>query len=203
MRQIKLKPVSNTTTKRINALPLHDNYIALDWSNIKMDIARIAIKRPDKVKVMNTYSDIKELKNYLKNQHGSKIFTIEESTPAHCLNVELLYYVDKIVICDPYKNKLLCSGPKNDLIDAKKLCSLLKSGLLTEVYYSTEESCQLRKYVSAYEDLVKMGIRLQNQRSAFLAQIGKAKKTKERNFDAASNFILNNVDESSLKRYIH
>lgn len=108
----------------------------------------------------------------------------------------MLDYADRIIICDPYQNKLLSNGPKNDPIDAKKLCSLLKAGMIKEVYHSTDEIYQLRKYVSAYEDLIKMGVRLKNQRSGFLAQVGKSKKTKERNFDSASNFILRNIDAS-------
>lgn len=196
MRQKSLKSISNTTTERLDILPIYDHYIALDWSKTAMSIARISNKRPDKIKVIDGYSDLKELKQYLMNQHGRKILTIEESTPAQWLYVELLEYVDRIIICDPFKNKLLSDGPKNDPIDAKKLCNLLKAGMLTEVYHTTEDLYQLRKYVSGYEDLIKMGVRLKNQRSGFLAQIGKAKKTKERDFDTASNFILENIDKS-------
>lgn len=195
MQQIKTKSVSNSTTERLNILPSYDNYIALDWSKAKMSIARISNKRPDKIKVIDTQSDLKELKQYLMNLQGDNILTFEESTSAQWLYVELLDRVDRIIICDPFKNKLLSDGPKNDPIDAKKLCSLLKAGLLTEVYHTTDNLYQLRKYVSAYEDIVKMGVRLKNQRSGFLAQIGKTKKTKERNFDKASDFIIEKLDK--------
>src|SRR3990172_7093908 len=63
-----------------------------------------------------------------------KILTIEETTGSHWLYVELLESVDKILICDPYRNSLLKEGAKNDKIDARKLCLLLRSGLLKEVY---------------------------------------------------------------------
>jgi len=208
MNQVTLKSGSNppasrlciwragSSTERLEFLPCYDHYIALDWSKTNMSIARISNKRPGKIKIIDTCSDIKELKHYLNNQEGSKVLTIEESTPAHWLYVELRDYVDRIIICDPYRNKLLSDGPKNDPIDAKKLCSLLKSGMIKEVYHTTDELYQLRKYVSAYEDLIKMGVRLKNQRSGFLAQIGKPKKTSERNFDSTSNFILKNIDAS-------
>lgn len=196
MKKVTLKLGTNIITERLNSLPLYDHYIALDWSKINMSIARISNKRPDKIKVIDTCSDIKELKHYLKNQEGSKVLTIEESTPAHWLYVGLQDYVDRIIICDPYHNKLLSNGPKNDPIDAKKLCGLLKAGMLKEVYHTTDEIYLLRKYVSAYEDLIRMGVRLKNQRSGFLAQIGRSKKTLDRNFDTASNFILKNIDTS-------
>jgi hypothetical protein len=170
MKKVTLKLGTNIITERLNSLPLYDHYIALDWSKINMSIARISNKRPDKIKVIDTCSDIKELKHYLKNQEGSKVLTIEESTPAHWLYVGLQDYVDRIIICDPYHNKLLS--------------------------HTTDEIYLLRKYVSAYEDLIRMGVRLKNQRSGFLAQIGRSKKTPDRNFDTASNFILKNIDTS-------
>lgn len=67
MRQISLKSVTKTITESLKTLPLYDHYIAVDWSNTNMSIARISNKRPDKIKVIDTCSDIKELKYYLKN----------------------------------------------------------------------------------------------------------------------------------------
>ncbi|MCI0565053.1 MAG: transposase, partial [Nitrososphaera sp.] len=72
----------------------------------------------------------------------------------------------RIIICDPVRNRLLSEGPKTDKIDARKLCLLLRSGLLKEVYHTLEQDYHLRKLVSAYEDVVKMGVRLLNQRAA-------------------------------------
>jgi hypothetical protein len=97
---------------------------------------------------------------------GKKILTIEETTSSHWLYVEFLDCVDKILICDPYRNTLLSEGAKNDKIDAGKLCLLLRSGLLKEVYHSLNEDYKIRKLVSAYEDLVKAGVRVKNQKSA-------------------------------------
>jgi hypothetical protein len=85
---------------------------------------------------------------------------IEESTSSQWLYVELLDSVDRIIICDPYRNSLLAEGPKNDKIDARKLCLLLRSGLLKEVYHSLNEDYKIRKLVSAYEALVKSGVRV-------------------------------------------
>ncbi|MEI6580522.1 MAG: transposase, partial [Eubacteriales bacterium] len=141
------------------------------------------------------------LKLYLKELKGKRIImTIEETTTSHWLYVELHDLVERIVICDPYRNKLLSDGPKTDPIDARKLSQLLISGLVKEVYHTTDELYELRKYVSAYEDLIKMGVRLKNQRSAFLKQVGKNKKTKAEVINPASKFVLKSI-EASIDNY--
>ena len=38
--------------------------------------------------------------------------------------------LDRIVICDPYRNRLLSEGPKTDKIDANKLYLPVSAGLL-------------------------------------------------------------------------
>ncbi|MFC1533095.1 hypothetical protein ACFL7M_07010 [Thermodesulfobacteriota bacterium] len=52
-------------------------------------------------------------------------------------------YADRILICDPNRNKLLNEGPKTDKIDATKLVQLLKARLMEEVYQSTDVLCML------------------------------------------------------------
>jgi transposase len=111
-------------------------------------------------------ADVRVLKEYLSSLHGRPIITFEETTTAHWLYLELVDSVDRIVICDPCQNRLLCHGPKTDKIDAVKLCQLLRSGLLKEVYHSSHVLYELRCLVSAYEDVVRAGVRVQNQKSA-------------------------------------
>lgn len=94
------------------------------------------------------------------------ILTFEESGFAHWLYLELLDEVDRMIICDPFKNKLLQQGPKTDKIDARKLCLLLRAGLLAEVFHSTSGLYELRLLVSAYDDIVRAGVRLLNQQAA-------------------------------------
>lgn len=146
---------------------VYDHYIAVDWSIKNMAIARMTAKS-NKVTVIDVESDIAELKAYLKNLKGTKALTIEESTPAQWLYVELRSLVDRIVICDPYRNKLLSEGPKTDRIDSVKLVQLLRAGLLKEVFHSVDHLLDLRRIVSAYEDLIKSGVRMQNQRYSLL-----------------------------------
>lgn len=157
---------------------LYDYYIALDWSEKTMAIARMRSQSANP-KVMETKSNLKELQKYLTNLKGRKILTIEETTTTHWLYVELKESVDKILVCDPYRNKLLSQGPKTDKIDAKKLCKLLRSGFLNEVYHSCDHAYKIRKIASAYEDLVKAGVRVQNQKSALYRGLGLKYKNEE------------------------
>lgn len=148
------------------SLPEYDHYIAIDWSQVNIALARSTKKRTEPKVVEWDESDIKIVKEYLQNLKGNIVLTIEETTTSHWLYVELLDYVDRIIICDPYRNRLLSDGPKNDKIDAGKLCQLLRGGLLKEVYHSCDNLYDLRQLTSAYEDLIKAGVRIQNQRSA-------------------------------------
>jgi len=145
----------------------YDHYIAIDWSVKSMAIARMS-RRDDHPGVFERPADLKELKEYLTSLKGRTIITLEESGPAHWLYLELLEYVEKVLICDPFHNKLLNDGPKTDKIDAGKLCELLRAGLLKEVYHSDNALYELRTLVSAYQDVVRAGVRALNQRKALM-----------------------------------
>jgi transposase len=177
----------------------YDHYIAIDWSAINMAIARMT-KKSNKINVIDVPSNIKEMQFYLKNLKGSKILTIEETTTSQWLYTELLDYVDKIFICDPYRNKLLLEGPKTDKIDAAKLVQLLKADLMKEVYHSNNKFLFLRRIVSGYEDLVKLGVRLKNQRYSLLrvcGQSGYEKKDFKLN-SRSEQFVLECLDKQIL-----
>ena len=172
---------------------MYDHYIAIDWSMINMAIARMT-KKSNKITVIDVPSDTVELKVYLKNLSGTKIVTIEETTTTQWLYTELKEYADKIVICDPLRNRLLSEGPKTDKIDASKLVQLLKANLVKEVYHSTDTFLYLRRVISGYEDLVKAGVRLKNQRHALLRACGK-KGDKDKKLEShGDQFVLECLD---------
>ena len=151
---------------------IYDHYIAIDWAQSNMAIARMT-KGSNKIAVIDVPADVGELRTYLENLRGRRVITIEETTTSHWLYTELVEVVDKVLICDPHRNKLLSEGAKTDKIDASKLVQLLKAGLLKEVYHSADRFIHLRRLVSGYEDLVNAGVRLQNQRYALLRACGK------------------------------
>lgn len=142
-----------------------DHFLALDWSMKVMAIAHMR-RRSKEPETFERPSDLKEFKQYLATLKGPKVLTIEETTTAQWLYVELIDHVDRIILCDPYHNRLLSNGPKTDKIDAGKLCQLLRAGLLKEVFHSLSGLYELRRLVSAYEDLVKAGVRVLNQKAS-------------------------------------
>lgn len=182
-----------TKTKDIlQPIKLYDYYIAIDWS---IEGATIARMKSNSIKpiVKDIASDIKAIKEYLKVLKGTKILTIEETTGAQWLYVELKDSVDKIIICNPLRNRLLEEGAKTDKIDASKLCQLLRAGLLKEVYHTdNENNYRIRKIVSAYEDLTIARVRLKNQNLAVYRAIGLKKKQRQsyNKKDETMNFIL-------------
>jgi transposase len=160
-----------------------------------MAIARLG-KKDLEPKIIDVPSDLKELKLYLSNLKGKRILTIEETTTSQWLYVELYDYAEKIFICDPYRNRLLSDGPKNDKIDAGKLCKLLKNRMMKEVYHSTNELYELRKLVSYYDDEVRAGVRLLNQKSSLYRAENKSWKRKEKIEESRINkFIVAQLDE--------
>lgn len=175
----------------------YDHYIALDWAESNMAIARMT-KKSNEIKAVDQPADIKELKLYLSELKGRKIMTIEETTTSQWLYTELFGLVDRLIICDPYRNRLLSEGPKTDKIDARKLVTLLRGGFLKEVYHSFDDNIMLRNIVSGYGDVVKAGVRLKNQKSALM---------RSRADNVLSQFVLDNLDgqieryEETKKRY--
>lgn len=173
----------------------YKHFIAIDWSVEVVYIARMTAQS-GRIITNKTMSSIKPIKEYLLGLRGRKILTIEETTGSHWLYVELNDYVDKIIICEPHRNKLLSEGPKNDKIDAGKLCMLLRSGMLKQVYHSLDEDYKIRKLVSAYISLVKAGVRIMNQRSALYRNEGlNSKKDKNK----LRGDILRFIDEQQTR----
>lgn len=184
---------------------MYDHYIALEWAQQNMALARMTKESPQ-IKTIDVRSDLKELRLYLNRLKGTKILTFEETTTSQWLYTELRGCVDEILICDPYRNALLSEGAKTDRLDAIRLVELLRSNLLKPVFHSADRFIEMRKLVSGYEDLVKSGVRLKNQRAALLRAQGRRKSEKDIK-GAIDNFVLEGIDrgiaryEEEKKRY--
>jgi len=101
----------------------YNHYLAIDWSQNNCTIASMT-GYSEKPRVVEIAPDIKLLKNIVNNHKGNKILAVEETTSSHWIYVEMKDFVDKVLVCNPYRNRLLSEGPKDDKIDARKLCLL-------------------------------------------------------------------------------
>jgi transposase len=176
----------------------YDHYIGVDWSQRNMSIARLTRKK-EQLYVIDIPSCVKDLQTYCAQLKGTKILTIEESDTSQWLYTELKPFVDRLIVCDPYRNHLLKEGPKTDKIDAVKLVRLLKADLLKEVYHSGEEFIILRTLVSGYLDVIQAGVRFKNQRKALFRGCGQRAQTEQLQ-NASARFVLQGLEES-IQRY--
>jgi transposase len=183
--QTKIKGTTNIVSNNF------DHFVAIDWSMKTAVLARLP-KQSNHAELREGPGSVEWVKEYLMKLRGRIILTIEESTSTQWLYAELIEYVDELLVCDPYRNHLLGSGAKTDRIDATKLAFLLRGGLLKSVYHAVDSLYQLRVLMSAYEDLIKMGVRLKNQRKAIERSYGSS-FAKEQETNETLLFILPNI----------
>jgi transposase len=102
--------------------------------------------------VMQTIIETKgsTIVQFLRGLQGSLYVTFEEGTYAAWLYDLLTPYVDKLVVCDPRKNKLLPSGHKSDKGDARKLAEWLQKGELSPVYHGSRSLRTLKELAHSY-----------------------------------------------------
>lgn len=180
---------------------MFEHYIALDWSQKIVAVARMTGKL-NKPTVFEGPPDVRQIREYLRGLKGTKALTFEETSTSQWLYTELRDSVDELIVCDPFRNRLLSDGPKTDKNDALKLCQLLKAGLLKPVFHQGGELIEIRKLVSGYEDLVQAGVRLKNQKSGLYLSRGGKELT-----SPSDQFVLEGLEkgitayEAEKKRY--
>ncbi len=110
--KITKQPLSHKPMKFVNDGNIYDYYIAIDWSSTVMSIAWLRNNSLDPVVKKDLSSKLKVITDFIQELKGKKILTIEETTGAQWLYVELKDYVEKIIICNPHRNALLKDGPR-------------------------------------------------------------------------------------------
>jgi transposase len=103
---------------------------------------------------------------FLRGLEGSLYVTFEEGTYADWLYDLLTPYVEKLVVCDPRKNKLLPAGHKSDKADARKLAEWLRRGELSPVYHGSRSLRTLKELSHSYLCLVQDTTRVMNRLKA-------------------------------------
>jgi len=139
------------------------NYIGAD---VDCKMTELAVRRKGKIVDRRRIpTSIKEIRQYLATVSGQQALTFEEGPMAHWMWRNLKDHVDRIVVCDPRRNRLITSdGDKDDPIDAGKLAELLAGGFLREVYHSDDDGrVLLKEWVSLYHDRVRDAVRQVNK----------------------------------------
>ena len=137
------------TTYYIGA-DVHSNSIELAIQNRRKIVGRYSVP-----------ATISAAAQVLDSLHGKKYMAIEEGPMASWLYRNLHQKVDRFIVADPRRNKLISSdGDHDDKIDAAKLALLLAGGYLREVYHSDDEQrVELKHWVSLYHDRVRDAVR--------------------------------------------
>ena len=172
----------------------YGHIVAIDYAESNVAIARLT-KHGKEPKVREGKYRVADLRLYLEQLTGTILLVIEETTTSQYLYCELLASVERILICDPYQNKLLSTGAKTDKADARKLALLARAGLLKEVFHTTDAIINLRKLESAYQDVVVAGVRLQNQKSALYRQVGRSYREDGKLTEPNAAFIVQQLNQ--------
>jgi len=94
-------------------------------------------------KIVARYSvptSIPSISAVLNSIQGKKILAMEEGPMAGWLFRNLNEIVNKFVVSEPRRNKLItCEGDKDDRIDSGKLAVLLRGNFLKEVYHTNDD----------------------------------------------------------------
>jgi hypothetical protein len=108
---------------------------------------------------------IPAIKEVLTSLGGKIRMTFEEGPMAGWLYRNLKDTVEEIIVCDPRRNKLICSdGDADDTIDSGKLATLLRGGFLRAIHHSDDEGrAEFKQWVSLYHDRVRDAVRMINK----------------------------------------
>ena len=129
---------------------VHSNSIELAIQNRRRIVGRYSVP-----------ATISAAAQVLDSLHGKKYMAIEEGPMSGWLYRNLHQKVDRFIVADPRRNKLISSdGDHDDKIDSAKLALLLAGGYLREVYHSDDEQrVELKHWVGLYHDRIRDAVR--------------------------------------------
>jgi hypothetical protein len=148
------------------------SYIGAD---VDCKMTELAVERKGKVVMRERVpTNIRSLRQFLATLSGRKVMAIEEGPMSGWLFRNLRCEVDRLVVCDPRRNRAIYDdGDKTDPIDAAELAGLCRSGHLREVYHTTDEDrLALKEAVALYHDRVRDAVRQINKLRACCREHG-------------------------------
>jgi len=119
-------------------------------------------------KIVARYSvptTIPAISTVLSSLQGKKFLAMEEGPMAGWLFRNLSEKVDKFVVSEPRRNKLItCEGDKDDRIDSGKLAILLRGNFLKAVHHTSDSHrAHLKHWINLYHDRVRDAVRSINK----------------------------------------
>lgn len=134
-------------------------YIGADVHSNSIEMAILYRKKI--VKRYTIPAGITAMTEALASVPGKKHIAIEEGPMSGWLYRNLHQKVERFVVADPRRNKLISSdGDHDDRIDSAKLAMLLAGGYLREVYHSDDDRrAELKQWVNLYHDRVRDAVR--------------------------------------------
>lgn len=142
---------------------MNTSYVGADVDSKMTDLA---IERGQRiVQRLRVPTTIPALREALRSIRRPRELALEEGPMAQWLHDHLASEVDRLVVCDPRRNRLITDdGDKSDPIDAAKLAALLRGGFLREVHHSDKVAhVVLRQWVGLYHDRVREAVRQLNK----------------------------------------
>jgi transposase len=141
----------------------------------------------------------------LSSIQGKKILAMEEGPMAGWLFRNLSEKVDKFVVSEPRRNKLItCEGDKDDRIDSGKLAILLRGNFLKAVHHTSDSHrAHLKHWINLYHDRVRDAVRDINKIRACCRMHGVRIPRKVVRNNVHRHQWLSELDNSTLKAQLH
>ena len=166
----------------------------------------IAVRQNKKIITMTTIpTQIDPMIEFLEQFRGRKYLAIEESSLAAWLHCHLHDKVDKLIFCDPRRNRLICDdGDKDDPIDAVKLTELLANNSLRQIHHSANQRhLALKQWTTLYHDRMREKVRQQLKLQACALQHGIHLSASVANNSERRKTWLNEISNRSLAQQLH
>jgi transposase len=159
-------------------------------------------------KIVQRYSvptSIPAISAVLSSIQGKKILAMEEGPMAGWLYRNLNEKVDKLVVSEPRRNKLISSeGDRDDKIDSAKLAVLLRGNFLKAVHHTSDgHRAHLKHWVNLYHDRVRDAVRDINKIRACCRMHGVRIARKVVRNQVRRHAWLSEFDNAVLKTQLH
>ena len=136
---------------------------------------------------------------------GKKYMVIEEGPMSGWLYRNLNQKVEKFIVSEPRRNKLISSeGDRDDRIDSGKLAALLRGNFLKAVHHTRDSHrAHLKHWINLYHDHVRDAVRDINKIRACCRMHGVRIPRKVVRNNVHRHQWLSELDNSTLKAQLH